>query len=119
MKKRCLRCGVSKTADEFYRNKNESGGLSIFCKVCNAAYSKERRQVKSNYANQLKESGECAVCGEKGCLIFHHRNAADKIMEVSKFIHRNGFSLEALQDEIAKCSLVCIKPCHRLAHKLS
>lgn len=114
--KRCCGCGEYKVASEFHVNSRSPDGLFSSCKSCVAEHDITKRQIKSDYANQIRENGECIVCGKKGCLIFHHEDAANKETEVSKLIHRNGRTLSELKEEIVKCILVCVKPCHGVLH---
>lgn len=40
--KRCPKCEVTKSREEFHKNKNRSDGLVVWCKLCMKTYSDER-----------------------------------------------------------------------------
>lgn len=59
----------------------------------------------------------CKVCGFKehpSALDFHHRNPAQKSFEIGSF-NRKGWSLKRIQEEIAKCDILCANH-HRMKH---
>jgi 5-methylcytosine-specific restriction endonuclease McrA len=57
--------------------------------------------------------GECAICGSKNNLIFHHRNPKEKRFEISQRLGRLLWS--DLLKEISKCVLLCNR-CHGFYH---
>ena len=64
----------------------------------------------------LKNGKSCIYCGESNpvCLDWHHRNPGNKLFNIST-VGSTKESLEFLQDEIAKCDMVCAN-CHRKIH---
>lgn len=45
MEKRCWKCGQTKDASAFYRNRATRDGLSQMCRLCHRAYYRERRDL--------------------------------------------------------------------------
>lgn len=78
----------------------------------------DRRLKIVVWFNEYKSSCSCA-CGENDpiCLDFHHKNVNNKVLEISNAVS-NGWSLQKLQAEIAKCKVVCAN-CHRKIHRKS
>jgi hypothetical protein len=74
--------------------------------------TKERRAALKEWYQNYKATLRCKICGEwrPECLQFHHRDRSQKAFNISGWI-RNGVSLEALQQEIAKCDVLCAN-CH-------
>jgi hypothetical protein len=64
---------------------------------------------------QYKQTLCCEVCGENhpACLDFHHIDLSLKKFSVSA--KRDRPSLKRLQEEIAKCQVLCAN-CHRKEH---
>ena len=75
---------------------------------------KQRRVALYARIDAIKESTPCADCKEcfpAVCMDFdHHRG--DKTANVSRLVNE-GYSLERIEGEIAKCELVCAN-CHRV-----
>ena len=89
-----------------YRNKN---------KKYYADYQKKNLAERRALIDALK-SKPCMDCGgsfQPVCMDFDHRQGTAKVDGVSKLIL---CSLERLQEEIAKCDLVCSN-CHRIRTK--
>ena len=79
----------------------------------NAEYIKRNREFLSKY----KISASCKICGYNKCaeaLDFHHISEHNKEANVS-WLANDKCSLERLQEEIAKCIVVCAR-CHREIH---
>lgn len=55
----------------------------------------------------------CVDCGEANPIVldFDHLDAETKLLEISKLVSR-GYSINAIDAEIAKCEVVCAN-CHR------
>jgi hypothetical protein len=77
------------------------------------AYYKEYRE----WADELKSSVGCSVCGESRpvCLDFHHKDRETKSFSVGQGWSRNR---KRLLEEIEKCTLLCAN-CHRALHYTS
>ena len=58
----------------------------------------------------------CQECGEAhpAVLDFHHENPKYKVKSVSYMV-QHGWSFEHIQEEIAKCTVLCSN-CHRKLH---
>ncbi len=64
------------------------------------------------YKSQLA----CQFCGESDpvALDFHHRDASKKEISITRAIH-DGWSVNRVLKEIAKCDILCAN-CHRRLH---
>ena len=63
-----------------------------------------------------KRTCSCSICGEScpACLTFHHRDPAEKLIEVSILVARHN-KRERIFAEIAKCDVMCAN-CHADLH---
>lgn len=99
------------------------------CRICRALERRRRRRsdpipsdlkrrgetaAKKKLVDDLKASTSCKDCGLKyhPCVMDFDHVRGEKVEHVSVMISR-GYSLEAIQAEIAKCELVCSN-CHRM-----
>lgn len=75
----------------------------------------QQRLRKKKWLEHYKLERGCSRCPEHDpvCLDFHHRNPYEKEMTISLGIARA--SLHRLQNEIAKCDILCAN-CHRKLH---
>lgn len=75
-----------------------------------------RRQQTKELVIAAKAMG-CA-CGETDprCLDFHHKDPTQKLFHIPKAA-KIGYSVEKIQDELAKCDVICSN-CHRKLHRL-
>ncbi len=97
------------------------------CKECYNAYMrqylsgrtshktlvKKSKQEKRDFVSNLKLKLGCSKCGYKKCaraLHFHHLDKATKSFEISWATFK-GISIQKLNEEIAKCQLLCSN-CH-------
>lgn len=90
-------------------------------------YERNKARAKASVARRTRELIEyierrkaeigCNICGEShpGCLDFHHREPADKEVDVSRIAHDHGWSIERIEAEITKCDVLCAN-CHRKLH---
>lgn len=74
---------------------------------------KERELKLKQFLSQYKAFKGCFHCGihEPLVLEFHHVRPEEKVNAVSRLIKRGSFKI--LEDEIAKCIVLCAN-CHRL-----
>ena len=78
--------------------------------------AKSKRDIyirNRNYVKNIKENGACADCGNKfhfAAMDFDHLK--DKTFNVSHLV-KNDYSIKKIEEEIAKCDLVCSN-CHRI-----
>jgi len=68
------------------------------------------------YIIDIKSVQGCKLCGfsHPAALDFHHRDPMGKEFAVAVAI-RNGYGLNKIKTEIAKCDLICAN-CHRILH---
>lgn len=76
----------------------------------------ERRSGIQRWLRTKKGSLSCGRCGEShiACITFHHRNPDKKEMDIG-LVTRNGWGLDRIKREIAKCDVLC-ENCHRKLH---
>ena len=76
---------------------------------------KRRYEIKKQIILDYKISHPCS-CGEShpACLVFHHRDPKTKRFAIAHTLH-HGVSLTSLQDEMAKCDVICAN-CHLKFH---
>ena len=117
----CKECGEEFPKTNFHRS-SKSGILNPRCKACAAKRAREYRQAGRDYVSKYKLSVGCQMCGfvpEHPCqLDLHHLNPEDKTYKGDHKSYDAGWSRERIDNEIAKCIVVC-KNCHALeTHKL-
>jgi hypothetical protein len=127
--KKCSKCNRLKSLEEFSFNKRKNDGHQTICKVCFKLYrdkhyidnkqyyidkSKEFRQAKSRFINDIKNNSKCQNCEEShiSCLDFHHTQDFKKDYEIGNM---RSFSEENILKEIDKCIILCSN-CHRKVH---
>ena len=76
---------------------------------------KKKQEVRKWY-REYKNTLHCADCGQShpATLDFHHIDPTEKDFVVSQILHETT-SLRRLQEEIAKCVVLCAN-CHRIRH---
>lgn len=76
---------------------------------------RRRREIRV-WWDELKATKQCEQCGESAaeCLHFHHRDPAEKDLELASAVAR-GWSRERLLAEVAKCIVLCAN-CHLKLH---
>lgn len=84
-------------------------------KAKHIGYVRNHNTKVDDWFQQYKRTLFCELCGENhpACLDFHHTNPKEKKFSVSQ--KRNRPSLKQLQEEIAKCQVLCAN-CHRKEH---
>jgi hypothetical protein len=125
--KTCNVCNQEKPLTDFHRKGNRYQSM---CKSCRVSYHRahylankqkymDKAAVLTKQLRQevqdVKVSAGCLWCGEKEpcCLEFHHRDSADKDLEVSRLVSRGNRA--KLFAEIAKCDVLCAN-CHKKLH---
>lgn len=128
--KTCTKCKLEQTLDNFGNNKSKPDGKQVWCKPCvkehNADYYKRtpernperlahRRKVtlrNRKFMMELLQKSSCIDCGQDDwrVLEFDHVRGV-KSADVSNMV--KSASIQALQDEIAKCDIKCAN-CHRI-----
>lgn len=116
--KTCIECGKELPLSEFYKN---GTGYRSRCKTCHnldagRRVSEWRRNAKLRLVQDY--GGRCVDCGYEGppfMYDFDHRNPIDKEFGLGSL--GNCRSHAKMQEEAAKCDLVCAN-CHRMrTHK--
>lgn len=128
--KQCARCGQFKDEEEFNWRWKDKGVRQSVCRSCSvsdrkdwydahAETEKERtRKIKQQaieeaqrYIYEVLSNSVCQGCGEYdfAVLTFHHVRG-DKKMDVSTMASQ-GYSIDAIKKEIAKCTILCAS-CH-------
>lgn len=126
----CTRCKLEQSVDNFGNNKARLDGKQAWCKPCvkvhNADYYKRtphrnpQRRAHSlkvvlrnrKFMMDLLKRSTCIDCGQDDwrVLEFDHVRG-EKFADVSCMV--KSASIQALQDEIAKCDIKCAN-CHRI-----
>ena len=128
--KQCKTCLETKPLDAFHKNAQGKDGTYAHCKLCrckrNNEYMKtysKRKIHHSNYRFKLRKKVDlikidsgCTDCGvtypeEPWLLEFDHLEEFSKEFNISQVINKSKGS-SRLDDEIAKCEVVCLV-CHR------
>ena len=132
--KSCSRCDVTKSLEEFAKNKTKRDGRQAWCRLCKKAYDKEQYQKNPTRREQIAQANKanaarntrfvnrylrfksCERCGQKDfrTFVFHHRDPCTKSNTVSR-LKTSGCSLKRLKIEIRKCEVLCAN-CHRIEH---
>lgn len=75
--------------------------------------TKNRKGRNRDVVQDYKTAHGCKHCGEAhpACLDFHHRDPKTKLACISELV-KDGYRVEVLLAEIAKCDLLCAN-CHR------
>lgn len=126
---RCPHCATDKPETDFrWRNKAKNIRATL-CRPCFAIYEKQRYKTHPTRAKRIRETNEerrkrnllwlyayleshpCEQCGEPDILVldFDHIDPSKKLYTVT---NPNLFSLKRLQEEVAKCRVLCSN-CHR------
>lgn len=84
-------------------------------KAKHISYVRNRDRKIEEWLKQYKLTLSCETCEENhpACLEFHHINPQEKKFTIGRQERR--VSLQSLQDEIAKCRVLCAN-CHRKEH---
>tara|TARA_Y100000310_G_scaffold279517_1_gene298686 strand:- start:16779 stop:17228 length:450 start_codon:yes stop_codon:yes gene_type:complete len=129
--KRCSTCKDSKVLSEFHVSKRSKDGRAAQCKLCKKEQDrrryekhgeKHRQHVKVQRAAQsvinrgwvvvyLKDH-PCADCGEADPIVLEFDHVRGSKRKNVAHMIPNGYSLRAVQQEVAKCEVRCAN-CHR------
>jgi hypothetical protein len=79
-------------------------------------WQQRRREEIRRWWNKLKDGMSCEQCGEDSpaCLHFHHRDATNKLFEISNAVS-DGRAREKILAELEKCAVLCAN-CHLKLH---
>lgn len=131
MEKTCCRCKITKSLEEFNKDRCEKNGRAPICKVCRKVTRKkyylsnkdtiirkqrDKRKKCQEWVRQFRD--KCKNCGEThpACLDFHH--VGDKEEGIAHMIQTRNISEKLKQKilkEIKKCEVLCSN-CHRKLH---
>lgn len=132
--KKCSRCDILKSEEEFSKKKDTKDKLKSCCKVCDNIYyqkfytknkeklkqlSRENSQIKGELNKENKKAylmtHPCVDCGNSDVRVleFHHHND-DKSFTIARKI-RSQCRWETILLEINKCIVLCAN-CHRIRH---
>lgn len=127
--RRCTKCGIEKSEDEFGFKSKAKGIRSSWCKDCHSAYTREHYTNNKQYyfdkndrhtsriREMVKEKKNvpCTDCGGRfpfPVMDFDHLDGTEKLFNVSRGAgYAAGFA-KTLR-EIEKCEVVCSN-CHRM-----
>jgi hypothetical protein len=130
--RRCARCGLLKTADNFGLKDQRRGTRKSYCRPCARDYGRRHyRQNRTAYvrrarARTVRERAvvqqkvaeyltgrRCVDCGERDIVVleFDHRDGEKKRANVARLVLSGSWEAVAL--EIEKCDVRCVN-CHRL-----
>lgn len=132
--KRCSICKLDKDESEFNKNKAKKDGLNTLCRECSNKRSKryyaenqehhckvvrkrnlKRQKEAQDYVLSVLTGAKCTDCPVTDVRVLefdHVKSKGKKLKHVSKMINE-GYGIEMLQKEIAKCEIVCAN-CHRI-----
>lgn len=124
--KKCTRCGIEKSDNDFYPEKKRDGsvGLRTYCKDCirkgNKVSNKKSKDMFNIWLNSIERV--CVKCREnRGYLIeFHHINPLLKQNQISRIKSMSASfkkKVELATKELEKCVPLCAN-CHREFHHL-
>lgn len=128
MRRTCCKCQIEKDLEtEFYTHPYGKGGYQGKCKSCILEERKDQYaknpQIAKNRLQQIRDRNRqfiwdfysahpCVDCEESDPLILELDHVrGEKAANVSQLVH-NTRSLKVIEDEIAKCEVVCAN-CHR------
>jgi hypothetical protein len=127
--KTCPKCSTAKELTSYTKNTTKKDGLNSICKSCQNAYTRDHySKNKAYYKSKSKQHRDrlrtitdrlkdvpCMDCGVKYppyVMDFDHRDPKDKSFTVASAQSQSLVSSDRLEEEIAKCDVVCSN-CHR------
>ncbi|MEK6888581.1 MAG: hypothetical protein AABW80_00555 [Nanoarchaeota archaeon] len=90
-------------------------------------YEKNKRKVLFSVRKRKRELGKwfldykknlkCELCNENhpATIDFHHKEISSKKEGGVSYLVYNGYSINRIKEEIAKCQVLCVN-CHRKTH---
>ena len=128
--RRCSRCGVNKSPEEFSIRSRDTGERQPWCRPCMADYKRDwyarnrdhqLERVRTNHERTVRENQDrawdflgqhgCFDCGEPDPVVLQFDHLTNKHRDVS-YMLINGFTWARIQAEIDKCQVRCGN-CHR------
>lgn len=126
MSKSCSTCRELKPYNKFHRNKSRKDGYSSQCKDCKKYTQhkwyknnkdkiiigrKKSVQRAKDFIQKKLLISSCVDCGEQDWVVLEFDHLHDKRKSISKMM-LEGFGVATIEEEIAKCDIVCAN-CHR------
>jgi hypothetical protein len=127
--RRCARCRVVKSDDEFAWRRIAQGQRDTYCRPCRSEYGKEhyaankqryidaesrrkraRAEKRMRFLVEFFHSHPCTDCGERDPLVLEFDHIRDKSFDIGRELPDRNW--RSILDEIAKCEVVCAN-CHR------
>lgn len=138
----CSKCSQEKSDEDFFKDKRGRNGRRSTCKTCDTntkgrkitpPHLRKRATInglpadgvtlaeKRRRIDDIKVTQPCACCGQyhtPKCMDFHHLDESTKSFSLSqiKRFKTNEITWKDIENEIAKCILVCAT-CHRKIHE--
>ena len=128
--KRCSKCRLDKTLNDFCRMKRSRDGYNWSCRSCNSSYMKQyyvsqpegyreqmayRRKMRGRgvrrFLVEYLSSHPCVKCGFNKIPALQFDHLRDKKYVLSQMT--KGYSIETVKAEIAKCRVLCAN-CHAM-----
>jgi hypothetical protein len=126
----CTKCGPPAQPIENFHFKDRTRGIRHgTCKSCQNEYVRahykanrpyylkkarlrnaEQNRINADFSIDYREHHPCVDCGDSDIAVLQFDHRADKVLSVS-VLSREGYSLEKVKREIAKCEVVCAN-CH-------
>jgi hypothetical protein len=122
--KKCYRCGLLKTADQFAWRNKDKGRHDSFCRPCRSAYKKEhyaanrqryidqaqvrKREImveRTLYLIEYFRTHPCVDCGGADPVVLEFDHLRDKLFNVGMDLARRRW--QCILEEIEKCQVVC------------
>ncbi len=122
----CTKCNHDKPPEEFHKQR---GGHFPWCKACrkdyDCDYNKRNKRKRASQRKKIRERNKrfiiqflsdkpCETCKENDIRVleFAHKDPSTKRFNVSDAATRLSYSIRSIEDEIAKCRILCAN-CHR------
>ena len=126
--KQCSKCKEPKSISKFGKHSGKKDGLQSICKPCQKLYyrenrehlyplikkrTKERSTIIRKFVWDYLSDHPCIDCGISDPIVleFDHMDRSTKSFQIGKAM-QDGYSIERLEGEIAKCVVRCSN-CHR------
>ena len=122
--KTCSACNRSDV--KFHKNKSKKDGLQTVCVGCkklrdaeyfqdsvghHRALNKARKKKVRQWIFDYLSEHPCIDCGETDPIVLEFDHRSDKMMGISEMVSQ-GFGIEAIKTEAAKCDIRCSN-CHK------
>ncbi len=82
-RKRCTKCGLSRSLDDFQRDKRASDGRRPSCKICSSKYDEMRRNLKKSLRENVDTAVDVAVDEAEAA---DERESASAVQQVQEMI---------------------------------